>query len=95
MDPDEWSEKDQNDWFAISNELDKKIQALRDQQAKLPLDEQHPNDWYIIDISIDTHDGPSSEEVDVRNLSLDQLKNVCAIFPRYNEYYFAKVADSL
>jgi hypothetical protein len=95
MDPDTWSEKDQNDWFDLSDELNQKIDKLREQQANLPLDQQHPDDWYIIDVSIDSHDGPDSEEIDVRKLPLDKLKDVCSIFPRYNEYYFQKVSDSL
>jgi hypothetical protein len=95
MDPDMWDQKDQDDWYGISDDLNKKIDALRAERDNLPLDERHPNDWYIIDISIDSHDGPDSEEVDVRSLSLEQLKDLCSVFPRYNEYYFAKLANSL
>jgi hypothetical protein len=95
LDPDLWPEADQTEWFKISDELAAKLDKASEELRSLPLDEQEDEDWYMIDITIDTLDGPEYETVDVRKVPLERLKGICEMFPKYNEYYFQKVANSL
>lgn len=95
LDVDLWPESDQTEWFKLSDELTAKLDKASEDLRSLPLDEQEDEDWYMIDITIDTLDGPEYETLDVRKVPVERLKDICLMFPKYNEYYFQKVANSL
>lgn len=95
LDVDLWPEDAQLEWFDLSDELTKKLDDASEKLRATPLDEREDDDWYKIDITLDTVDGPEYEVVDVREVTLEKLSNICKMFPKYNEYYFEKVANSL
>lgn len=95
IDVDVWPEADQLEWFDLSDELTQKLDKESEELRNIPLDEREDDDWYKIDVTLDTIDGPEYEVIDVREASLEKLSNICKMFPKYNEYYFEKVANSL
>jgi len=95
LDVDIWKESDQLEWYKIANELSANLGKAVEAIANLPLDEREADDWYKIDITLDTTNGPEYEVIDVREVPLERLQNICKMFPKYNEYYFEKVANSL
>ncbi len=103
-DIDSWPEADQDDWFALSDEITAKyrraeeerlanFRRAEEERLALPLDEQYPEGFYIINITLDTDDGPEYQTVDVRKLPLEKLSKLCSTFPQYNDYYFKKVLE--
>lgn len=95
IDVDLWPEKDQLEWFDASDALTEKLDKAIEELVSVDLDKRESDDWYKIDITLDTADGPEYETIDVREVSLEKLSNICKMFPKYNEYYFEKVAKSL
>ncbi len=95
MDVDLWPTDEQNSWFDESDAMLKAYDKAVEEYLKLPLDKRESEDWYMIDITLDTVDGPEYETIDIRTVSIDRLKNICQMFPRYNSYYFQKITDSL
>ena len=89
-DIDAWPEADQDEFYALSDEITAKYRRAEEERLALPLDEQHPEAFYIINITLDSVDGPEYETVDIRKLPLEQLSKLCATFPEYNDYYFKK-----
>lgn len=49
----------------------------------------------IIDIIIDTEDGPIEERVDLDSLALDQVAELAAISPQIREYYGMRLIKEL
>jgi hypothetical protein len=92
-DIDAWPEADQNEFFALSDEITAKYRRAEEERLALPLDEQHPEAFYIINITLDTVDGPEYQTVDIRKLPLEKLSKLCSTFPQYNDYYFKKVLE--
>ena len=103
-DIDAWPEADQEEFFALSDEITAKYRRAEEERVAnfrraeeerlaLPLDEQHPEAFYIINITLDTVDGPEYETVDIRKLPLEKLSKLCSTFPQYNDYYFKKVLE--
>lgn len=95
LDTDLWPEDKQSEWSSISEDLTSKLDKASEELRSLPLDKREEEDWYMIDVTIDTLDGPEYETIDVRKVSLERLQNICMMFPKYNDYYFEKVANSL
>lgn len=95
LDIDLWPEDKQSEWSSISEDLTSKLDKASEELRNLPLDKREEEDWYMIDVTIDTLDGPEYETIDVRKVSLERLQNICMMFPKYNDYYFEKVANSL
>lgn len=90
-DLDEWPDADLDDFNKLDEELVLKYQEYLQSKGIETEDE----DFYIIDMIIDTENGPDSSTVDVRTLPLEKLSKLCSVFPQYNNYYFRKVAESL
>lgn len=95
MDVDLWPEADQLEWFDLSDKLTAELDKAKDEYYKTPLDQRESDDWYLIDVTLDTLDGPEYETIDVRKVSMEKLQNICQMFPKYNGYYFNKITDSL
>jgi|TARA_R110000782_G_scaffold185968_1_gene275979 hypothetical protein len=95
LDIDGWSEEDQVDFYKLDSDLLAKYRESAEVAPRDTADTYYDNSFYLISISIDTLDGPDNSTLDVRDMSLEQLSKLCATFPRYNEYYFKKVAESL
>jgi hypothetical protein len=92
-DIDSWPEADQDDYYALSDEITAKYRKAEEERLALPLDEQYPEGFYIINITLDTDDGPEYQTVDIRKLPLEKLSKLCSTFPQYNDYYFKKVLE--
>lgn len=92
LDVDMWPAKTQDEWFTTSDELTQKLDEASKKLRDTPLDEREDADWYMIDITIDTVDGPEYETIDIRKVPLERLKNICKMFPKYNDYYFEKAS---
>ena len=71
----------------------KEIEARLEQEEK-DLKKERSDDYYIITSTLFFQDG-STEEVstDVRTLSLEQLKDITEIMPKYVEYYLERLAE--
>jgi hypothetical protein len=95
FDLDQWPDSDLEEWETLSEEVSAKLRKAIADLNDTPLDEREDDDFYMIDITVDTEDGPEYETIDVRKITLEHLKDICSIFPKYNNYYFTKVANSL
>jgi len=95
FDLDLWPDSDLEDWETLSEDLSRDLNKALAEREATPLDEREDEDFYMIDIIVDTEDGPDYETIDVRKVTLERLKDICSVFPEYNNYYFAKVANSL
>jgi hypothetical protein len=90
-DLDEWPEDAQRAFGELDESLMfKYLDFLKSRGA-----ETESDDFYMIDVTVDTEDGPDYSTIDVRTLSLEKLSKLCSVFPQYNKYYFNKVAESL
>jgi hypothetical protein len=47
----------------------------------------------MINITLETDDGPIYQKVDIRTLPLEKLSALCATFPQFNDYYFKKALN--
>lgn len=92
-DIEDWPEADQEEFYALSDKLTAKYRKAEEERLALPIDDQEPEGFYIIDITLETDDGPMYEKVDIRTLPLDKLSALCATFPQYNDYYFKKALN--
>lgn len=95
FDIDQWPDSDQSDWDNVVDGLSKKLSDAITEYNNTPLDEREDEDFYMIDVTVDTEDGPDYETIDIRKVTLEHLKDICSMFPKYNNYYFTKVANSL
>jgi hypothetical protein len=92
-DIEEWPEADQEEFYALSDELSAKYRKAEEGRLARPLDEQEPEGFYIINITLETDDGPIYQKLDIRTLPLEKLSPLCATFPQYNDYYFKKALN--
>lgn len=92
-DIEDWPEADQEEFYALSDKLSAKYQKTEEKRLSLPIDEQEPEGFYIIDIILETDDGPIYQKIDIRTLPLEKLSTLCATFPQYNDYYFKKALN--
>jgi hypothetical protein len=90
-----WPEKDYNDFGALQEALVQRRNKAIEEAREAKADEEYEEDFYLIDVSVTSADGPSYETIDVRTLSLEQLSKICNTFPQFNQYYFKKVRESL
>lgn len=95
FDLDQWPDSDLEEWETLADEVSTKLRKALSDLNNTPLDEREDEDFYMIDITVDTDNGPDYETIDVRKVSLEHLKDICSVFPKYNNYYFTKVANSL
>lgn len=88
--------EDFDDWpLENQKEFDGLYRELRAEYATADKVESFEDDeFYIIRTTVDTLDGSEEEITDVRELDLDELKNLCSLYPQYNEYYFSRVFNS-
>ena len=92
-DIEDWPEADQEEFYALSDKLTAKYRKAEEERLALPIDEQEPEGFYIINITLETDDGPIYQKVDIRTLPLEKLSTLCATFPQYNDYYFKKALN--
>jgi hypothetical protein len=95
LDDQTWPSKDYSD-FTL--EYEKLFNAYREQEklrSEAKADEQYDEEFYLIQMIVDTEDGADYETIDVRSLSLEKLSDLCTLFPNYYSYYFKKVKESL
>lgn len=95
LDDNTWPEKDYNDFTDAYNKLFAKWSTEQKKKASAAADEEYDEDFYLIDVTIDTLEGPDYEVIDVRKMPLEDLSKLCRMFPRYYEYYFKKLKESL
>ncbi len=89
----DWPEADQKEFYALSDELSAKYRKAEEERLARPLDEQEPEGFYMINITLETDDGPIYQKVDIRTLPLEKLSALCATFPQFNDYYFKKALN--
>jgi hypothetical protein len=92
-DIDDWPESDQEEFYALSDELSAKYRKLEEERSALPIDEQMPEGFYILNITLETDDGPIYQKVDIRTLPLEKLSKLCSAHPQFNDYYFKKALN--
>jgi hypothetical protein len=92
-DIEEWPEADQEEFYALSDELSAKYRKAEEERLARPLDEQMPEGFYILNITLETDDGPIYQKVDIRTLPLEKLSKLCSAHPQFNDYYFKKALN--
>jgi hypothetical protein len=89
----DWPEADLEEFYALSDALSAKYRKAEEERLALPLDEQMPEGFYILNITLDTDDGPEYHKVDIRTLPLEKLSKLCSAHPQFNDYYFKKALN--
>lgn len=85
---DDWPQKNQDEWEEIYQDF------LNKSKSTESVDSFADDEFYIIRTIVDTETGSEEVVTDVRDLDLDELSQLCRLFPQYNKYYFSRVFNS-
>lgn len=91
----EWPQDLQDEFFDLAQELTKKVESEVIAQSKKPANEKYPEDFYTFTMIVDSPEGAKDVKVDVREMSIEELSDLCVQLPNYYSYYVDRLVESL
>jgi hypothetical protein len=83
LNPESWTKEQEAQWNEALDKIDFKYE-----------EPELPEDYYIIKSTLHMMDGSVKTVVtDVRDLNIDQLKDLVSVMPEYSDYYYQKLAE--
>ena len=84
-DIDTWPEDKQNEFFAKYDNLKSESDAAQPEEDE---------SFYFLTLTTDELDTSSTEQIDIRKMSLEELRVLIDMFPEYAEYYYTRLLES-